>query len=118
MPSPKGRSTRRASCDPSKCAFRERCSTSTCPSELSHSTLAHCQVGDKKLVKFVCPNNQKLCHKLSSMGLIEGALVEVLSFAPFGDPMMIAIGRSRLALRRDEAVMIETEKTDPTKEPY
>lgn len=41
------------------------------------------------------------------MGLIEGATVEVIGFAPFGDPIMITVGRSRLALRRDEAVMIE-----------
>lgn len=105
----KSPSTQRQTCDPNTCVFKDRCSTSFCSIESSHSTLAHCQVGDKKIVKFVCPNNQRLCQKLNSMGLIEGAAVEVLGLAPFGDPMMIAVGRSRLALRRDEAVMIETE---------
>ena len=108
MPRDRVRSALRAACDRDKCAFRDCCSTASCSIEGSPSTLAHCDVGDKKVVKFVCPNNQRLCHKLNSMGVVEGATVEVISLAPFGDPIMITIGRSKLALRRNEAVMVET----------
>ena len=101
------RSTLRGNCDRSTCVYKDKCSTAGCSIESSHSTLAHCKAGEQKIVKFVCPNNQQLCQKLNSMGLIEGATVEVIGFAPFGDPIMITVGRSRLALRRDEAVMIE-----------
>jgi ferrous iron transport protein A len=37
------------------------------------------------------------------MGLLEGEEIEVLGFAPFGDPMEIRLRDYRLSLRRAEA---------------
>jgi Fe2+ transport system protein FeoA len=40
------------------------------------------------------------------MGLLEGEEVEVVGFAPFGDPMEIRLRDYRLSLRRAEAARV------------
>jgi ferrous iron transport protein A len=47
-----------------------------------------------------------LVQRLLEMGLLEGEEVEVLGFAPFGDPMEIRLRDYRLSLRRQEAACI------------
>lgn len=47
-----------------------------------------------------------LSQRLMEMGLLEGAAVEVVGFAPFGDPMEIRLGDSCLSLRKREAARI------------
>ena len=47
-----------------------------------------------------------LVQRLMEMGLLEGEEVEVLTFAPLGDPMEIRLGDYRLSLRRNEAARI------------
>jgi ferrous iron transport protein A len=47
-----------------------------------------------------------LVQRLMEMGLLEGTEVEVLGFAPFGDPMEVRLGDYRLSLRRNEAARI------------
>jgi len=47
-----------------------------------------------------------LVQRLLEMGLIEGAEVEVLGFAPLGGPVEIRLGDYRLSLRRTEAARI------------
>lgn len=98
----------RGTCELSTCIYKDRCSIVRCSEASSYTTLAHCKVGDQKIVQFICPNNKCLCQKLCSMGLIEGASVNVIGFAPFNGPIMIMVCGSYLALRRDEAIMIET----------
>jgi ferrous iron transport protein A len=44
--------------------------------------------------------------RLLEMGLIEGEELEVLGFAPLGDPMEIRLGDYRLSLRRNEAARV------------
>jgi ferrous iron transport protein A len=41
------------------------------------------------------------------LGVIEEEELEVVGFAPLGDPMEIRLGNSRLSLRRREAAGIE-----------
>jgi Fe2+ transport system protein FeoA len=41
------------------------------------------------------------------LGVIEDTELEVVGFAPLGDPMEIRLGDSRLSLRRGEAAGIE-----------
>ena len=48
-----------------------------------------------------------LVQRLLEMGLYEGEEVEVVGFAPLGDPLEIRLGNSRLSLRRAEAAGIE-----------
>jgi len=46
-------------------------------------------------------------QRLMEMGLLEDTEVEVLGFAPFGDPMEIRLQDYRLSLRRTEAARIQ-----------
>jgi Fe2+ transport system protein FeoA len=48
-----------------------------------------------------------LIQRLMEMGLLEDAEVEVLGFAPLGDPVEIRLGDYRLSLRRNEAARVE-----------
>lgn len=47
-----------------------------------------------------------LLQRLLEMGLLEGEEVEVIGFAPFGDPLEIRLRDYRLSLRRREAACI------------
>jgi Fe2+ transport system protein FeoA len=48
----------------------------------------------------------RLVQRLMEMGLLEGEEVEVVGFAPLGDPMEIRLADYRLSLRRIEASRI------------
>jgi ferrous iron transport protein A len=50
-----------------------------------------------------------LVQRLMEMGLLEGEEVEVVGFAPLGDPMEVRLGDYRLSLRRVEAARVEVE---------
>jgi ferrous iron transport protein A len=50
-----------------------------------------------------------IVQRLYEMGLLEGEEVEVVGFAPLGDPMEIRLRDYRLSLRRNEARLIEVE---------
>lgn len=45
--------------------------------------------------------------RLMEMGLIEGAEVQVLRRAPFGDPLQVRLGDYELSLRASEADLID-----------
>ena len=45
-------------------------------------------------------------QRLMEMGLLEESEIEVLGFAPFGDPIEIRLQDYRLSLRRNEAARI------------
>jgi Fe2+ transport system protein FeoA len=49
-------------------------------------------------------------QRLMEMGLVEGATLEVIRFAPLGDPMEIRVGGYRLLLRKADAAAIEVER--------
>jgi Fe2+ transport system protein FeoA len=48
-----------------------------------------------------------LIQRLMDLGVIEEAELEVVGFAPLGDPIEIRLGDSRLSLRRHDAAGIE-----------
>ena len=50
-----------------------------------------------------------LVQRLMEMGLLEGEEVEVVGFAPMGDPMEVRLGDYRLSLRRVEAARVHVE---------
>jgi Fe2+ transport system protein FeoA len=50
-----------------------------------------------------------LIQRLLEMGVLEGAEVEVLGFAPLGGPMEIRLGDYRLSLRRSEAARVSVQ---------
>ncbi len=50
-----------------------------------------------------------LVQRLLEMGLLEGEEVEVVGFAPLGDPMDVRLRDYRLSLRRREASRIDVQ---------
>lgn len=48
-------------------------------------------------------------HRLIDMGLVHGAKIHVMKFAPLGDPVEIKVKNFELALRNSEAGMIDVE---------
>ncbi|MEK7486173.1 MAG: FeoA family protein [Planctomycetota bacterium] len=51
--------------------------------------------------------NNPIVQRLYEMGIIPGISIQVLRFAPLGDPMSIRIQNTQLALRKTEASLIE-----------
>lgn len=47
-----------------------------------------------------------LVQRLLEFGLMEGETIEVISFAPLGDPIEIVVGGTHLSLRKREAAGI------------
>ena len=56
--------------------------------------------------------NDAVVQRLLEMGLLEGEEVEVLGFAPLGDPMEIRLRDYRLSLRRKEAAGVVVQVVD------
>ena len=51
-----------------------------------------------------------LKQRLISLGIMKGASVELLEYAPAKSTIEVKVGKMRLALRREEAEMIEVEQ--------
>ena len=47
-----------------------------------------------------------ISHRLAELGFTRGQTVEVIRFAPLGDPIQIRIRGFQLALRRQEAARV------------
>lgn len=69
------------------------------------ASLDQLQAGQQARIESVSANGA-LGQRLLEMGLLEGETVEVIGFAPLGDPMEIRLGDYRLSLRRREAASI------------
>ena len=74
----------------------------------------HARVTQCRLEKALGPH--ALVQRLCEMGLVPGAAVRVVRFAPFGDPMEVEVYGYHLSLRKSEAAWIEVERT-PAPEP-
>ena len=71
--------------------------------------LLECEKGCKvKIVKLNAVSDLK--QRLISFGIMKEAVVEVLEHAPRKSTIEIKIGKMRLALRAEEAELIEVEK--------
>ena len=70
------------------------------------STLGH---GDHCLVAEITSGHAELKSRLYALGIIPGSKIEILRFAPLGDPMQIKVGNSLISIRKSEAEVIEVE---------
>jgi ferrous iron transport protein A len=61
--------------------------------------------GQRAIVTAV-QGDDAIVQRLLEMGLLEGEEVEILGFAPLGDPIEIRLRDYRLSLRRSEAARI------------
>ncbi len=71
-------------------------------------SLDQMQVGQRALIATI-QGNDSLVQRLLEMGLLEGEEVEILGFAPFGDPLEIRLRDYCLCLRRREAARISVQ---------
>jgi Fe2+ transport system protein FeoA len=67
--------------------------------------LSDLKMGQKGRVTAV-QGPDSLVQRLLEMGLFEGEEIEVIGFAPLGDPMEIQLRDYRLSLRRREAACV------------
>ena len=58
------------------------------------------------LVRQLGALDDAVVQRLLEMGLLEGEEVEVIGFAPLGDPLEIRLRDYRLSLRRSEAARV------------
>jgi ferrous iron transport protein A len=68
-------------------------------------TLDQLQEGQRARVEAIT-GDDLILQRLMEMGLLEDEEVEVLGFAPLGDPMEIRLRDYRLSLRRSEAARV------------
>ena len=71
-------------------------------------TLATLQKGQRARIVDVT-GEDGIAVRLMEMGLTEGEEIELIGFAPLGDPIEFAIRGYRLSLRASEAQRIEIE---------
>jgi ferrous iron transport protein A len=69
------------------------------------TTLDQLKQGSRARIREVI-GEDAVAVRLMEMGLIEGAEIELLGFAPLGDPIEFATRGYRLSLRRAEAKRI------------
>jgi len=66
------------------------------------------KLGEKAFVNGVS-GDEKLVKRLSALGCTEGCLIEVINRAPFGDPIVLSLRGSKMAIRKKDAGNISVE---------
>ena len=70
--------------------------------------LSELNVGQKaKIVNFLIESED--CERIEEMGVTPGEEIEVIRYAPLGDPIEIKVRGYALSLRKAEADLIEVE---------
>jgi ferrous iron transport protein A len=69
-------------------------------------SLDQLRVGQRARIEAI-QGEDAIVQRLLEMGLLDGEEVQVLGFAPLGDPMEIHLRDFRLSLRRSEAARIQ-----------
>ena len=69
-------------------------------------TLAELGAGERGIIRRVPDRDRELLRYLSSVGLLPGETVRVLSLEPFGGPLLVEAGGDRCAISRDLAALI------------
>lgn len=72
------------------------------------TTLDQLRRGQKASIAAV-DGNDAIMQRLLEMGLIDGEEIEVIGFAPLGDPIEIRLRDYRLSLRRSEAARVQVQ---------
>lgn len=75
------------------------------------STLQQLNIGDKAIiVGYESGGDRAYRRKLMAMGLTPHAVLEVIRYAPMGDPVQIRVRNTYLTLRKDEAVLLKLQR--------
>ncbi|MFN0157129.1 MAG: ferrous iron transport protein A [Bacteroidota bacterium] len=70
---------------------------------ISETSLSTMQPGDRGTIQRVACTLAQVRQRLLEMGLIKGTPIELVRFAPLGDPIEIRVRGYRLSLRKVEA---------------
>jgi Fe2+ transport system protein FeoA len=72
-------------------------------------TLAEMKQASHCRVLTAAAGSGEIQSRLYALGLYPGVVVDVLRFAPAGDPIQVRIGATLLSIRRQEARLISVE---------
>lgn len=70
---------------------------------MSDTTLNMLQPGDMGTVAKILTTDPKLKMRLLELGLLKGTTIEIIRYAPLGDPIEIKMRGYRLSIRKEEA---------------
>jgi len=73
--------------------------------------LAEISVGAQCRVQSAADENKELQSRLYALGVYPGVKLDVLRFAPTGDPMQVRVGGTLISIRKQEAEHIFVEAT-------
>lgn len=68
-------------------------------------TLANLKAGERGIIRVISAENS-LRQRLYDLGLTPGTTIELIKFAPLGDPLEITLRGYRLTLRKSEAFFV------------
>ena len=63
------------------------------------TTLSDAKRGDRCIVLEIAPEPPEMKSRLYALGVIPGSALQVLRFAPLGDPMQVKVGGSFISIR-------------------
>jgi ferrous iron transport protein A len=72
-------------------------------------TLDQAKPGDRLRIERM-EGPPELTQRLMEFGVLEGDAIELIAFAPLGDPLEILIGATKLSLRKSDAAFIAVSK--------
>jgi Fe2+ transport system protein FeoA len=75
------------------------------------SSLVELKAGQRARIQAV-HGNDSIVQRLFEMGFLEGEEIEVIGFAPLGDPIEIRLRDYRLSLRKSEAQRVAVERSE------
>lgn len=78
------------------------------PQQNKNIVLSQLSIGQKARIRdFLIESDD--CERIEEMGVTPGEQVEVIRYAPLGDPIEIKIRGYLLSLRKEEAQLIQVE---------
>lgn len=78
---------------------------------MSQIALSKARAGDRCVVLEIAAEQLELKSRLYALGIIPGIALEILRFAPLGDPMQVKVGGSFVSIRKQEAnaILVDTQ---------
>ena len=78
---------------------------------MNQTSLADIKRGERCIVLDVATEPAEMRSRLFALGVIPGSALEVLRFAPRGDPMQVKVSGSYISIRKAEAeiILVETQ---------
>ena len=75
--------------------------------------LANTSSGDQCVVLDIAPEPPELRSRLYALGIIPGSALEILRFAPLGDPIQVKVRGTLISVRKADAEIIKVEIRKP-----